>query len=164
VIGMVGDGSYRMMAPELVTRSAGGGAVQEGVKLVVVRVQNHGFASMSGFCETVGVTQFGTHSRYRGQSGRLDGDILPIDLAAKAASLGAEVLRASTLGSFRRCLSEATAVTRTTVVHVGCEPATGAALSQSWWDACRCAGVEPARHPGATRAAYDRAKTHQRGH
>jgi len=94
VIVMVGDGSYLMMAQELVT------AVQEGVKLVVVIVQNHCFASISGLSETVGVPQFGTRYRYRGQSGRLDGDILPIDLAANAAGLGAQVLRADTPGSF----------------------------------------------------------------
>ena len=46
---LVGDGSYLMMAQELVT------AVQEGVKLIVVLVQNHGFASIGGLSETVGV-------------------------------------------------------------------------------------------------------------
>ncbi len=39
---MVGDGSYLMMATELVT------AVQEGVKVIPVLVQNHGFASIGG--------------------------------------------------------------------------------------------------------------------
>ena len=37
---IVGDGSYLMMAQELVT------AVQENVKLIVVLVNNHGFASI----------------------------------------------------------------------------------------------------------------------
>jgi 3D-(3,5/4)-trihydroxycyclohexane-1,2-dione acylhydrolase (decyclizing) len=157
VIVMVGDGSYLMMAQELVT------AVQEGIKLVVVIVQNDGFASISGLSETVGAPQFGTHFRYRGHSGRLDGDILPIDLAANAASLGAEVLRADTLGSFRRCLSQALAATRTTVVHVHCELATGSPSSQSWWDV---PVAQVSRQPvtWAARSAYVRAKANQRAH
>src|SRR6478672_8124555 len=44
---MVGDGSYLMMATELVT------AVQEGVKVIVVLVQNHGFASIGSLSESL---------------------------------------------------------------------------------------------------------------
>jgi len=157
VIVMVGDGSYLMMAQELVT------AVQEGVKLVVVIVQNHGFASISGLSETVGVPQFGTRYRYRGQSGRLDGDILPIDLAANAASLGAQVLRADTLGSFRQCLGEALTATRTTVVHVECELGTGSPSSRSWWDV-PVAEVSSQPVTRAARSTYQQAKTSQRSH
>ena len=46
---MVGDGSYLMMATELVT------AVQEGVKVIVVLVQNHGFASIGSLSEVAGL-------------------------------------------------------------------------------------------------------------
>ena len=84
---MVGDGSYLMMAQELVT------AVAEGVKLIVVLVQNHGFASIGALSETGRVAALRHGYRYRDASGRLDGDVLPIDLAANAASLGADVLR-----------------------------------------------------------------------
>ena len=85
---MVGDGSYLMMATELVT------AVQEGVKVIVVLVQNHGFASIGSLSESLGSQRFGTSYRYRsddGPAGRRDK--LPVDLAANAASLGAEVIR-----------------------------------------------------------------------
>ena len=87
---MVGDGSYLMMAQELVT------AVQEGVDLLVVLVQNHGFASIGELSESLGSQRFGTRYRYRDAgTGRLDGDVLPVDLAANAESLGVRVLRAS---------------------------------------------------------------------
>ncbi|MDT5180485.1 MAG: hypothetical protein QOJ95_4683, partial [Mycobacterium sp.] len=76
---MVGDGSYLMMATELVT------AVQENVKVIVVLVQNHGFASIGGLSESLGSQRFGTSYRYRSDDGRLDGDKLPVDLAANAA-------------------------------------------------------------------------------
>jgi 3D-(3,5/4)-trihydroxycyclohexane-1,2-dione acylhydrolase (decyclizing) len=156
VIVMVGDGSYLMMAQELVT------AVQEGVKLVVVIVQNHGYASIGSLSQTVGVPHFGTQSRYR-QSGRLNGEILPVDLAANAASLGAHVLRADTLGAFRRCLSQALAATRTTVVHVECELATGSPSSRSWWDV-PVAEVSTQAATQAARVAYDQARANQRSH
>jgi 3D-(3,5/4)-trihydroxycyclohexane-1,2-dione acylhydrolase (decyclizing) len=157
VIVMVGDGSYLMMAQELVT------AVQEGIKLVVVIVQNHGFASIGALSETVGVPGFGTTYRYRSEGGRLDGDILPVDLAANAASLGAQVLRADTLGSFRACLSQALAASRTTVVHVECGLETGSPSSRSWWDV-PVAEVSTQPVTRAARSAYEQAKTSQRAH
>ncbi len=85
VVVMVGDGSYLMLAQELVT------SVQEGVRLIVVLVQNHGFASIGALSESLGSQRFGTSYRYRTRSG-LDGDLLPVDLAANAASLGARVI------------------------------------------------------------------------
>jgi 3D-(3,5/4)-trihydroxycyclohexane-1,2-dione acylhydrolase (decyclizing) len=157
VIVMVGDGSYLMMAQELVT------AVQEGIKLVVVLVQNHGFASIGALSETVGAPRFGTDYRYRGESDHLDGDILPVDLAANAASLGAQVLRVDTLGGFRRCLSLALAAARTTVVHVECDQMTGSPSSRSWWDV-PVAQVSTQPETGAARSAYEKEKTNQRGH
>src|SRR5260370_40574814 len=90
VIVIVGDGSYLMMATELVT------AVQEGVKVIVVLVQNHGFASIGSLSESLGSQRFGTSYRYRSADGRLAGGKLPVDLAANAASLGAEVTRVTT--------------------------------------------------------------------
>ena len=57
---MVGDGSYLMMAQEIVT------AVQEGYKLTIVLLDNHGFASIGGLSESVGSGGFGTYYRYRG--------------------------------------------------------------------------------------------------
>jgi 3D-(3,5/4)-trihydroxycyclohexane-1,2-dione acylhydrolase (decyclizing) len=60
VFAMVGDGSYLMMAQEIVT------AVQEGIKLNIVLVQNHGFASIGALSEELGSQRFGTKYRYRG--------------------------------------------------------------------------------------------------
>ena len=139
---LVGDGSYLMMAQELVT------AVQEGVKLNVVLVQNHGFASIGALSEAVGSQRFGTSYRYRDpDSGRLDGDLLPIDLAANAASLGAEVLRATTAEELRTALEQARKSSRTTVVHVPSDPLVPAPDSGAWWDVpvAEVAGLESTR-------------------
>ncbi|WP_192581802.1 3D-(3,5/4)-trihydroxycyclohexane-1,2-dione acylhydrolase (decyclizing) [Rhodococcus wratislaviensis] len=125
---MVGDGSYLMMATELVT------AVQENVKVIVVLVQNHGFASIGSLSESLGSQRFGTDYRYRGDSGRLDGDILPVDLAANAASLGADVIRANTAAEFTDAVKVAKASDKTTVIHVETDPRIAAPDSESWWD------------------------------
>jgi 3D-(3,5/4)-trihydroxycyclohexane-1,2-dione acylhydrolase (decyclizing) len=100
---MVGDGSYLMMAQELVT------ALQEGVKLTIVLVQNHGFASIGALSESVGSRRFGTQYRFRNPAtGSLDGDKLPVDLAANAASLGADVTAVTTVEEFeKRCAGPA---------------------------------------------------------
>ena len=125
---MVGDGSYLMMATELVT------AVQEGVKVIVVLVQNHGFASIGSLSESLGSQRFGTNYRYRGEDGRLDGAKLPVDLAANAASLGAEVIRVVTAADFTDAVKVAKANDHTTVIHVETDPLIPAPDSESWWD------------------------------
>ncbi len=125
---LVGDGSYLMMATELVT------AVQEGVKVIVILVQNHGFASIGSLSEALGSQRFGTAYRYRSDSRRLDGGKLPVDLAANAASLGADVIKATTAAEFADAVKVAKASDRTTVIHVETDPLVSAPDSESWWD------------------------------
>ncbi|TYK49165.1 3D-(3,5/4)-trihydroxycyclohexane-1,2-dione acylhydrolase (decyclizing) [Actinomadura decatromicini] len=151
---LVGDGSYLMMAQELAT------AVAEGVKLVVVLVQNHGYASIGNLSESVGARRFGTRYRARTATG-LDGDVLPIDLAANAASLGADVLRADDADSFREALRTAIASSRTTVVHVETDPLVPAPDSEAWWDV-PVAEVAELDDTRAARARYDDARKAQR--
>jgi 3D-(3,5/4)-trihydroxycyclohexane-1,2-dione acylhydrolase (decyclizing) len=126
---MVGDGSYLMMATELVT------AVQEGIKIITVLVQNHGYASIGSLSESLGSQRFGTRYRYRNpETGRLDGEKLPVDLAANAASLGVEVIRTATAGEFAEAIKAAKAVDHSIVIHVETDPLIGAPDSESWWD------------------------------
>jgi 3D-(3,5/4)-trihydroxycyclohexane-1,2-dione acylhydrolase (decyclizing) len=125
---LVGDGSYLMMAQELVT------AVQEGIKLVVVLVENHGFASIGRLSEAVGSQRFGTAYRFRGPSGRLDGDILPVNLAANAESLGADVVRAGTVEELRAALHDAKKSERCTVVHIDVDRLVAGPDNGAWWD------------------------------
>ena len=125
---MVGDGSYLMMATEIAT------AVQEGVKIIPVLVQNHGFASIGGLSESLGSQRFGTEYRYRSVDGRLDGDKLPVDLAANAASLGADVIKVATAAEFADAVKVAKAAGHITVIHVETDPRIYAPDSHSWWD------------------------------
>lgn len=126
---MVGDGSYLMMATELVT------AVQEAVKVIVVLVQNHGYASIGALSESLGSQRFGTQYRFRSDStGRLDGDKLPVDLAANAESLGVHVVRVETSADLADAIVAAKASSTSTVIHVETDPLVKAPDSQSWWD------------------------------
>ena len=158
VYALVGDGSYLMMAQEIVT------AVSEGIKLIVVLVQNHGFASIGALSESLGSQRFGTNYRYRNpETGLLDGDVLPVDLAANAASLGASVIRARTIEQFRAALAQAKAADRTTVVHVETDPLAPVPSSQSWWDV-PVSEVAALDSTQKARAEYEAAKSNQRAY
>jgi 3D-(3,5/4)-trihydroxycyclohexane-1,2-dione acylhydrolase (decyclizing) len=156
VVVLVGDGSYLMLAQELVT------AVQEGLKLVVVLVQNHGFASIGALSESLGSQRFGTRYRYRTSTG-LDGDVLPVDLAANAASLGARVISVTDLAGLEKAFAEAQAADVTTVIHVETDPLVPAPDSPAWWDV-PVAEVSALESTRAARAAYDENKARQRAH
>ncbi|MDX6262969.1 MAG: hypothetical protein QOH84_4657 [Kribbellaceae bacterium] len=125
---MVGDGSYLMMSSELVT------AVQEHVKIIVVLVQNHGFASIGALSESLGSQRFGTSYRRRSGDGRLDGDYLPVDLAANVRSLGVEVLDVNSRAELEKAIGTAKAADGPIAIHVRTDPLIGAPDSESWWD------------------------------
>jgi 3D-(3,5/4)-trihydroxycyclohexane-1,2-dione acylhydrolase (decyclizing) len=153
---MVGDGSYLMMAQELVT------AVQEGIKVIVVLVQNHGFASIGELSETVGSQRFGTWYRFRdAATGRLDGDVLPVDLAANAESLGVRVLQAKTIEEFRNALQQAKAEKGPVLVQVETDPLVPAPGSESWWDV-PVAEVSNLDSTRGARSSYEVNKARQR--
>ena len=109
--------------------------MSEGIKLNLVLVQNHGFASIGALSESVGSQRFGTNYRYRDPAtGMLTGDKLPVDLAENAESLGAEVIRVTTIAEFRAAIATARAATRTTAIHIETDPLAPVPSSQSWWD------------------------------
>jgi len=158
VIVMVGDGSYLMMAQEIVT------AVQEHIKLTIVLVQNHGFASIGALSESLGSQRFGTRYRYRNpETGALDGDTLPVDLAANAASLGANVLTARTIDEFETAFRTARAAERITVVQVLTDPLVPAPSSEAWWDV-PVAAVAELESTRSARSTYEQNKQTQQHH
>ena len=129
VYAFVGDGTYLMMPSEIVT------SVQEGVKIIIVLVNNHGFASIGGLSQSLGSAGFGTRYRMRNaESGQLDGEYLHVDFAANARSLGAEAISACTIEEFRQALQEARKATKTAVVVVETEREVRVPGYDSWWD------------------------------
>jgi 3D-(3,5/4)-trihydroxycyclohexane-1,2-dione acylhydrolase (decyclizing) len=120
-------------------------------------VDNSGFASIGALSRSVGAQGFGTHYRYRkdGSIG-LDteedpGDILPVDLAANAESLGAHVIRAKGVGELKEALAEAKGLDRTVVMHIPVDRYEGVPDYESFWDVpvAEVSGME------TVRAAHD---------
>ena len=134
VIVMVGDGSYLMLNTELVS------AVAEGIKLIVILVQNHGFASIGHLSETVGSERFGTRYReYDPEARNFQGDgILPVDLAMNARSYGLDVIEIEPTGSaiddLKAAVAQAKASDRSTVIHINSDPLIYAPDGAGWWD------------------------------
>ncbi len=116
VVVMVGDGSWLMMSSEVVT------SIQEGVRLTVVLIDNHGFGSIGGLSRSLGSEGFGTAYDTK------------VDLAANARSLGALGVSVDTVDELSAALRDARTAERTTVIVVECDPTRGVGSYESWWD------------------------------
>jgi 3D-(3,5/4)-trihydroxycyclohexane-1,2-dione acylhydrolase (decyclizing) len=161
IYALVGDGSYLMLSEAIVT------SLQERAKLVIVLVDNHGYASIGGLSRSLGTDGFGTQFRGSKPSARgVDSErdpapYLPVDLAANAESLGAHVIRARGVAAFREALAAAKKVDRTVVIHIEVDRYASVPNYDSWWEvpvaeASEVAGVRDARK------GYDKAKQKQR--
>ncbi len=124
---MVGDGSYLMMAQEIVT------SLQEGYKLNIVVLDNHGFSSIGGLSRGCGNRGMGTEYRYR-RNGKLDGELIAVDFVANAKSLGADAVRASSKQELQQALEAARKSKKTSVVVVETAYDQRVPGYESWWD------------------------------
>jgi 3D-(3,5/4)-trihydroxycyclohexane-1,2-dione acylhydrolase (decyclizing) len=124
----IGDGTYLMMPTEIVT------SVQQGIKIIIVLVDNKGFGSIGSLSRSLGMGGFGTTTHTRTSSGQLDGELFQVDYAANARSLGAHALHAATLQQFKDALEQAKSFDRTTVIVVETDPDAKVPGYESWWD------------------------------
>ncbi|TDW95354.1 3D-(3,5/4)-trihydroxycyclohexane-1,2-dione acylhydrolase (decyclizing) [Kribbella pratensis] len=152
---LVGDGSYLMMSSELAT------AVQENIKIIVVLVQNHGFASIGALSESLGSQRFGTAYRKRTGDGRLDGDYLPVDLAANVRSFGVDVIDVHSRPELEKAIQTAKAATGPIAIQVTTDPLVGGPDSDSWWDV-PVSEVSELQSTQAAAATYEESKKAQR--
>ena len=164
VVVMVGDGSYLMMHTELVT------AVAEGIKLIVVLIQNHGYASIGALSESLGSQRFGTRFRTLDSQHHTfdDGAKLPVDLAANAASLGVRVIRVepgeNAIADLETAVAKAKAEPEGSgpvLVHIESDPLIDAPDSESWWDV-PVAGTSELDSTRDARSTYLRRKAGQK--
>ena len=161
VYALVGDGSYLMLNEAIVT------SLQERAKLVVVLVDNHGYASIGGLSRSLGTDGFGTQFRQGKDGSRgLDGErdpapYLPTDLATNADSLGAHAIRARGIAELREALAAAKKVDRTVVIHIEVDRYASVPSYESWWDVPVAEVSEPASVRDA-RNTYEKTKPKQR--
>jgi 3D-(3,5/4)-trihydroxycyclohexane-1,2-dione acylhydrolase (decyclizing) len=151
---LVGDGSYLMMSQEIIT------SIQEGYKLNIVILDNHGFSSIGGLSRSCGGDGFGTEYRYR-RNGCLEGEVIELDLAANAASLGAWAIRAKTRQDLVNALSEARGIDRTSVVVIETDINERVPGFESWWDV-PIAETSKLESVQTARAVYEKAKRKER--
>ena len=150
---MVGDGSYFMMHSEIVS------AVAEGIKFIIVLIQNHGYASIGHLSEDIGSQRYGTLYRYQDKEGNNfeQGEILPIDLAANAASYGINVISieptANAIADLSAAMAAAKASNRATLIHINNDPRLYAPDGEGWWDV-PVAAVSTLPSTQEARAAY----------
>jgi len=151
---MVGDGSYLMMAQEIVT------SLQEGIKLNIILLDNHGFSSIGGLSRGCGNEGLGTNYRYR-RGEKYDGDPIPVDFAANAASLGAWAIRVKTHDEFCNALVAARKQDRTSVIVVETSYDDRVPGYESWWDV-PIAEVSERESVRAARKQYEEARKKER--
>ncbi|PNI07660.1 3D-(3,5/4)-trihydroxycyclohexane-1,2-dione acylhydrolase (decyclizing) [Arthrobacter sp. AFG7.2] len=160
VVVMVGDGSYLMMHTELVT------AVAERIKLIVVLIQNHGYASIGSLSEMLGSQRFGTQYRTLDEEQHSfdDGETLPVDLALNAESLGVKVIRIEpgekVIAELEQAIRDAKAAPEGSgpiLIHVESDPLLDAPSSESWWDV----PVSQASELDSTQQAYQTYTDHK---
>jgi 3D-(3,5/4)-trihydroxycyclohexane-1,2-dione acylhydrolase (decyclizing) len=159
VFAFVGDGSYLMLPGELVT------AVAERVAIVIVLVDNHGYASIGALSRSIGSAGFGTHYRFA-DNGSLPldppaSDVLPLDLAANAQSLGARMLRAESVAELRAALDQARGAEGPVVIYIEADRYAGVPSYESWWDV-PVAEVSDEEQVRAAREEYEQARRRQR--
>jgi len=131
---MVGDASYLMLAQEIVT------SVQEGLKLIVILIDNNGYKSIGSLSRSIGSNGFGTRFLFRdSNSGQVEGDLtseasyLPVNLAKNARSLGAHVIECTDYDSLTKGIKEAQAHPKTTVIYTTCDRY-HSVEGYGWWD------------------------------
>jgi 3D-(3,5/4)-trihydroxycyclohexane-1,2-dione acylhydrolase (decyclizing) len=151
---LVGDGSYLMMAQEIVT------SLQEGYRLNIVLLDNHGFSSIGGLSRSCGNEGMGTNYRYR-KGDKYDGEVMPVDFAANAASLGAWTKRAKTHQELAIALAEARMQSRTSVVVVETSYEERVPGYESWWDVS-IAEVSERESVREARKVYEEARKKER--
>lgn len=129
VIVMVGDGSYQMLSSELIT------AIQEGIKITVVLLDNHGYGSIGSLSESVGSQGFGTNYRYRDEdSNQLEGEHLPLDFVKNAESYGVDVHTAENYEELEDALQKSYKAEKTQVIVVSVDKEQKVPGYEGWWD------------------------------
>lgn len=152
----LGDGTYLMAPSEIAT------SVQEDIKIMIVLVDNGGFASIGSLSRSLGQGGFGTSYRARDRkSGQLDGAALKVDFAANARSLGAHAVKAETLSDLKKALAEAKGQDRTTVIVIETNTSESVPGYDSWWDVA-VAEVSEMERVRKARAKYEEARKRER--
>jgi 3D-(3,5/4)-trihydroxycyclohexane-1,2-dione acylhydrolase (decyclizing) len=128
VYAIVGDGSFLMLHSELLT------SLQEGSKVNVILLDNHGFQCIHNLQRGHGSDGFGNEFRFKSaETNRLTGDYLPIDFAMVAKGLGVKSFQVHTVSELKDALAAAKNETQSVLIEVKVLPGTNTDGYESWW-------------------------------
>lgn len=142
---MVGDGSYMMMNSEIAT------AVMLGLKLVIVVLDNRGFACINRLQNATGSASFNNLLRDTRHQQLPD-----IDFAAHATSLGAEGEKVDTISQLEAALKRAKTAQSVTVIVIDTDPMPTTEAGGHWWEVA-VPEVSVRKEVNEARSAYDKA-------
>ncbi|MCF5469003.1 3D-(3,5/4)-trihydroxycyclohexane-1,2-dione acylhydrolase (decyclizing) [Pseudomonas syringae] len=146
VYALVGDGSYMMLHSELAT------SIQERRKINVVLLDNMTFGCINNLQMEHGMNSFGTEFRFRNaDTGKLDGDFVPVDFAMSAAAYGCKTYKVSTAEQLHQALADARLQSVSTLIDIKVLPKTMIHKYLSWWRV----GVAEVSTTGTTAQVYD---------
>lgn len=142
----VGDGSYMMLHSEIPT------SIQEKRKINVVVLDNMAFGCINNLQMGNGMGSFGTEFRFRNEeTGKLDGDLVPIDFAMSAAAYGCKTYKVKTVEQLKSAIVDARKQTVSTLIDIKVLPKTMTDGYESWW---RC-GVAEVSEKESVQKAYE---------
>jgi 3D-(3,5/4)-trihydroxycyclohexane-1,2-dione acylhydrolase (decyclizing) len=152
VVVLVGDGAYLMMNSELAT------SVSLGQKLVVVLLDNRGYACINRLQQACGSAPFNNllkDSRHSPQG------LAEIDFAMHAKSLGCLSEHPRSVAELEQALKRARTADRTTVIVIDTDPYQTTEDGGAWWEV-GVPEVSERETVRTARAAYAEAKQAQR--
>ncbi len=128
VYAVVGDGGFLMLHTELVT------SIQEGIKINVILIDNHGFQCIHNLQRSQGIPSFANEFRYREEeTGKLTGEYVPVDYAKVAEGYGVRSFKASSVEEIYRAFSEIQNSNQSTLLDIKVLPGTMSDGYNSWW-------------------------------
>lgn len=144
---LVGDGSFNMLHSEFLT------SMQEGVKINIILLDNHGFQCIHNLQRSQGIPSFGNEYRKRESSTkRLTGKYLEIDYAMVANGYGGTGYTVRTLEELETAFNEIKKSETSTLLDIKTLPGTMTDGYDSWW---RVGTAQVSRHPSVVKAAVE---------
>lgn len=128
VYAFVGDGSFQMMHSEIMT------AVQEHVKVNILVFDNCGFGCINNLQMVNGVNSLATEFRYREDSYKTDGALIPVDYAMIARGYGLKSYTVRTIPELKDALADAKKQTTATLIDLKVLPKTMTDGYHAWWN------------------------------
>ncbi|PKM84459.1 MAG: 3D-(3,5/4)-trihydroxycyclohexane-1,2-dione acylhydrolase (decyclizing) [Firmicutes bacterium HGW-Firmicutes-11] len=145
VYALVGDGSFNMLHSEFLT------SLQEGIKINVILVDNHGFQCIHNLQRSQGIPSFGNEYRKReDETERLTGGYLPVDYAMVARGYGGNGYTVETIQELYAAFRKMKRSKTSCLLDIKTLPGTMTDGYNAWW---RVGVAQISPHPEVEAAA-----------